>query len=260
MHPHAAAWIGTAGWTIPRTSAADFPGEGTHLQRYARVLTGAEINSSFYRPHKPSTYAKWAAAVPPGFRFAVKVPKEITHVRRLGELGAAGEVGELLERFLAEAGALETRLGPLLVQLPPSLAFVPAVAKRFFMTLRRRVSGPVVCEPRHATWFLPAAQAMLTSFHVAQVAADPAISPAAARPGGWGGLVYYRLHGSPTIYRSQYTPRLPGPAGARPRRAYRRGYAGVVHPRQHGRGGRRRRRVRASDSLDRRGPDYLPSR
>ena len=53
---------------------------------------------------------------------------------------------------------------------------------------------------------LPAAQAMLTSFHVAQVAADPAISPAAARPGGWGGLVYYRLHGLPTIYRSQYTP------------------------------------------------------
>jgi len=203
MGTHADAWIGTAGWTIPKASTSDFAGDGTHLQRYARVLTGAEINSSFYRPHKPSTYEKWAAAVPAGFRFAVKVPKEITHVQRLG---GGGEVAEILERFLGEAGALGPSLGPLLVQLPPSLAFVPAVAKRFFTTLRRRFAGPVVCEPRHATWFLPEPQALLTSFHVAQVAADPALSPAAARPGGWRGLVYYRWHGSPTIYRSQYSP------------------------------------------------------
>ena len=156
MHPHTAAWIGTAGWTIPRTSAADFPGEGTHLQRYARVLTGAEIKLVRFigRINHPHTRSG-RRPCPRGFGFAVKVPKGITHVRRLGEQAVAGEVGELLERFLGEAGALETRLGPLLVQLPPSLAFVPAVAKRFFMTLRRRVSGPVVCEPRHATWFYP---------------------------------------------------------------------------------------------------------
>ena len=49
-------------------------------------------------------------------------------------------------------------------------------------------------------------QTMLAAFEVAQVAADPALSPAAARPGGWGGLAYYRLHGSPTIYRSPYSP------------------------------------------------------
>lgn len=214
------AWIGTAGWAIPKTSAEGFPGVGTHLQRYARALTGAEINSSFYRPHRPSTYAKWAASVPDGFRFAVKVPKEITHVRRLGD---GGEIEEILDIFLAEAGALGDRLGPLLVQLPPSLSFVPVVADRFFTALRRRVAGPVVCEPRHASWFTaPAApepakkptrsaakvadpQAMLAAFQVAQVAADPALSPAAARPGGWAGLAYYRLHGSPTIYRSPYS-------------------------------------------------------
>jgi len=197
------AWIGTAGWSIPKTSADDFPGPGTHLQRYARGLTGVEINSSFYRPHRPSTYAKWAAATPGGFRFAVKVPKEITHVARLGEVG---EVEETLERFLAEAGGLGDRLGPLLVQLPPSLAFVPAVAQRFFTALRQRVAGQVVCEPRHASWFTADPQAMLRTFEVAQVAADPALSSAAAGPGGWHGLVYYRLHGSPTIYRSPYSP------------------------------------------------------
>jgi uncharacterized protein YecE (DUF72 family) len=220
MHALADASIGTAGWAIPKTSTEGFPGVGTHLQRYARTLTGVEINSSFYRPHRPSTYAKWAASVPEGFRFAVKVPKEITHVRRLGEVG---EIEDTLDAFLAEAGALGDRLGPLLVQLPPSLSFAPAVAERFFDALRRRVTGPVVCEPRHASWFVappkPAKtltrsaakkladpQAMLAAFQVAQVAADPALSPAAAQPGGWGGLVYYRLHGSPTIYRSPYSP------------------------------------------------------
>ncbi len=197
------AWIGTAGWTIPKTSAGDFPGAGTHLQRYARSLTGAEINSSFYRPHRPSTYTKWAASVPDGFRFAVKVPKELTHVRRLGEVGA---VESTLETFLAEAGALGSRLGPLLVQLPPSLVFAPAVARRFFAALRERITSEVVCEPRHASWFTKPAQSLLKSFRVAQVAADPALSPAAAQPGGWPGLVYYRLHGSPTVYRSPYPP------------------------------------------------------
>ena len=156
--------------------------------------------------------------MPDGFRFAVKIPKEITHVRRLGEVGG---IEETLDTFLAEAGALGDRLGPLRVQLPPSLGFVPAVAEGFFTALRRRVAGPVVCEPRHASWFTaPAApekvtrgaarvadpQALLAAFLVAQVAADPALSPAAARPGGWDGLAYYRLHGSPTIYRSPYSP------------------------------------------------------
>lgn len=202
MDALADAWIGTAGWAIPKTSAEGFPGAGTHLQRYARTLTGVEINSSFYRPHRPSTYAKWAASVPEEFRFAVKIPKEITHVRRLGEVG---EVAETLESFLAEAGALGPRLGPLLVQLPPSLGFVPAVAGRFFTALRDRVAGPVVCEPRHASWFTTAPQALLAAYRVAQVAADPALSPAAAQPGGWDGLAYYRLHGSPTIYRSPYS-------------------------------------------------------
>src|SRR5688572_19432683 len=109
--------IGCAGWSIPREHAAEFPVEGTHLQRYAQRFPAVEINSSFYRPHRPETYARWAASTPDGFRFAVKVPREITHTRRLRE------VDEPLERFLAEAGALGEKLGPLLVQLPPSLQF-----------------------------------------------------------------------------------------------------------------------------------------
>ncbi len=176
-----------------------FPGEGSHLRRYAQRLSAVEINSSFYRSHRPATYARWAASVPDGFRFSVKMPQEITHVRKL--VAAT----DLLEPFLSEAGVLGDRLGPLLVQLPPSLAFQEDVAERFFDTLRRRFDGFVVCEPRHPSWFSDAVDDLLVRFRIARVAADPAPVPRAAVPGGWPGLVYRRLHGSPKMYYSAYT-------------------------------------------------------
>jgi uncharacterized protein YecE (DUF72 family) len=190
--------VGTAGWSIPRTVGARFPGEGTHLQRYARVLPAAEINSSFHRPHAPAVYARWAASTPSGFRFAVKVPRTITHDQKLRRVRAP------LERFLDESAALGSRRGPLLVQLPPSFAFDARVVARFLDLLRALHDGPIVCEPRHATWFEPRANEMLVKYQVARVAADPPPVPAAAHPGGWSGLGYYRLHGSPRKYWSSY--------------------------------------------------------
>src|SRR5205823_3326207 len=82
-------------------------------------------------------------------------------------------------RFLAEAGALGDKLGPLLVQLPPSLAFDAATVKAFFSSLRTQFRGGVVCEPRHPSWFTPAAEALLAGNRVARAAADPAGVPAA---------------------------------------------------------------------------------
>ena len=79
--------IGTAGWSIPKEHAGAFPVEGSHLERYGAVLDAVEINSSFYRPHRRATYERWAGAVPEHFRFAVKVPRAITH--HLHVLGAA---------------------------------------------------------------------------------------------------------------------------------------------------------------------------
>ncbi len=114
--------IGTAGWAVPRRVADAFPRDGTGLQRYAARFDAAEINTSFYRPHKPATYARWAESVPEGFRFAVKVPKAITHEHKLTGTEA------LLDDFLASIAPLGRKLGPLLVQLPPSLAFEATVA------------------------------------------------------------------------------------------------------------------------------------
>lgn len=190
--------IGTAGWSIPSQYAAEFSVKGSHLERYAGRLRAVEVNSSFYRPHRASTYARWAASVPQGFRFAVKLPREITHVRRLVD------TTEPLVRFLAEVRALGDRLGPILVQLPPSLPYREALAMAFLDALRARFDGSVACEPRHATWFTDGVDRTLSRFQVARVAADPATVPDAAVPGGWPGLVYRRLHGSPEMYYSAY--------------------------------------------------------
>lgn len=191
--------VGTAGWSLPKRHAAEFPMQGTHLGRYAQRFSAVEVNSSFYRPHKPATYARWAAGVPADFRFAVKVPREITHVRKLVAATAP------LERFLSEVRALESALGPLLVQLPPSLRFDDRLVETFLGTLRDRYDGAIVCEPRHPTWFTSKAGALLTRFRIACVAADPAVVPQAAEPGGWAGIAYRRLHGSPQTYYSSYS-------------------------------------------------------
>ena len=191
------AIVGTAGWSIGANAAAFGDGESS-LARYATRFTGVEINSSFHRPHRPATWARWAESVPAGFRFAVKLPKTITHERKLA--GCA----DLVAQFLDEAGGLGPKLALLLVQLPPKLAFEPGLAEDFLGDLKRRSTAHVACEPRNPSWFEPSADALLDRLGVARVAADPAIVPAAALPGGWRGLAYWRLHGSPRIYRSAY--------------------------------------------------------
>ncbi len=130
--PRMAIFIGVAGWNLRKECAEHFPCSGTHLERYAGRMNCVEINSSFHRPHRLKTYQRWAEGTPSGFRFSVKLPKEITHVHRL--VGAATE----LDKFLDEASGLGEKLGALLVQLPPSLAFDETVAELFFRDLRSR--------------------------------------------------------------------------------------------------------------------------
>jgi uncharacterized protein YecE (DUF72 family) len=192
--------VGTAGWTIPGPDRARFAEVGSQLERYATRFAAVEINSSFHRPHRPTTYARWAASVPESLRFSVKLPRLITHELRLQGVDAA------LDAFLAEAGCLGGRLGCLLVQLPPSLELVEESATAFFQALRARAAVPLACEPRHPSWFSAAADDLLAGVGVARVAADPARVPAAAEPGGARVLCYVRLHGSPRMYYSSYSP------------------------------------------------------
>lgn len=77
--PAANVHLGTAGWNVRQGYAHRFSSEGTHLARYASLFNAVEINSCFYRPHRFTTYERWAASGPEDFRFAVKLPKVITH-------------------------------------------------------------------------------------------------------------------------------------------------------------------------------------
>ncbi len=193
-------YIGTAGWSIPRAEQDHFPAGASHLARYAKVLPSVEINSTFHRPHRTATFERWAASVPRAFRFSVKLPRTITHDQRLAGCGS------LVKSFLADLAPLGARLGCLLVQLPPSLAFEARVARAFFTSLRKHFTGGVALEPRHASWFADRPAKLLQEFEVARVAADPPRTDQGGDPGGWPGLAYFRLHGSPRMYYSSYEP------------------------------------------------------
>ena len=190
--------IGTAGWSLPRAAQHRFPEGASHLARYAAVFDAAEVNSTFHRPHRRSTYERWAASVPAHFRFSVKMPRTITHDLRLA--GA----GDLVAAFLAELAPLGRQVECLLVQLPPSLELDARIARGFFGPLRERFERGIAVEPRHSSWFTAQAGRMLSKLRVARVAADPPRAPQGSEPGGWDGMAYYRLHGSPRVYYSSY--------------------------------------------------------
>jgi uncharacterized protein YecE (DUF72 family) len=191
-------FVGTAGWTVPARYAESVPPGDSHLERYAGVLNAAEINSSFHRPHRRSTYERWAASTPPQFRFSAKMPKAITHQKRL--VGCEPE----LDRFAEEVAGLGGKLAILLVQMPPSAALETGVADVFIAAAGARFGCPLAFEPRHPSWFTPDADGWLAAHGICRVAADPARVPEAAEPGGDTRLVYYRWHGSPRMYASDY--------------------------------------------------------
>jgi uncharacterized protein YecE (DUF72 family) len=190
--------VGCAGWSISREAAACFTQKGSALQRYSSVLGAVEINSSFYRSHRPSTYARWADSVTEDFRFSVKLPRLISHQLRLSA------VDQAFAQFVAEVSALGEKLGCVLVQLPPSEVYLAGVADAFFTLLRRSLSCMVACEARHSSWFGSEATALLQVHGITRVQADPPKGQTAAFVPTTR-TSYRRLHGSPKIYYSTYS-------------------------------------------------------
>lgn len=189
--------IATAAWSIPKSVADLFPEEGSGLARYASVFNGVEINSTFYRRHKTSTFERWAGATPEGFRFAVKIPKAITHRQAMKNIRHPFAI------FLEDISALGGKRGPLLCQLPPSLRFEPGTFEAAFDTMRALDQGPIVIEVRHESWASEQAIALLQRYSIDRVLADPALvwpaSDFRQSPR------YVRLHGKPKVYHSKYT-------------------------------------------------------
>lgn len=137
--------------------------------------------------------------MPGDFRFSVKLPRTITHDAKLSDIEAP------LRQFVSEAGTLKDKLGCVLVQLPPKLDFDARVASDFFARLQDSVGCMIACEARHPGWFGEAATDLLREHAVTRVIADPAKGqdgphvPTTA-------TIYVRLHGSPRIYYSSYSP------------------------------------------------------
>jgi uncharacterized protein YecE (DUF72 family) len=192
--------IGTAGWAVPRELAPATQEGQSALERYAQHYDAVEINSTFYRLPLARTVERWRDTTPSRFRFTVKVPQAITH-----ESGLVG--GRLdLRKFCKLIDGFGSKLGAVLVQLPPSLTFDAGPAGRFFAALNAVREAPVVVEPRHATWFSERADALLRRHGVERAAADPARHPAAGDPTFTGDVTYFRWHGSPRMYFSVYEP------------------------------------------------------
>ncbi len=192
------AHVGCAGWSHVSGVAPAQQLDGSQLERYGSVLPAVEINSSFYRAHRKTTYEQWAASVPHAFRFSVKLPRTITHALRLAHADA------LLAQFKDETAGLGDKLGCVLVQLPPSLQLDLALANSFFEKMRSSFECMLACEARHATWFGDEASTMLKAHAITRVIADPCRGqPGPHEPTTLA--MYMRLHGSPRMYYSSYS-------------------------------------------------------
>ncbi|WP_366118294.1 DUF72 domain-containing protein [Acidovorax sp.] len=225
--PAAQIRIGISGWRYAPWRGAFYPPglpQAQELAFAARQFPAIELNGSFYALQRPSSYQRWAEQTPQGFVFAVKAPRYITHILRLRDIRPA-----LANFFASGVLALGPKLGPLLWQLPPGLAFDAGLLDEFLAQLPRdgeaalRLAGerearmhgkewlgPVAplrlqhaLEVRDPSFCQPAAAALLQRHGVALVAADtggrwPELGDATAD------FVYIRLHGAPKLYASNY--------------------------------------------------------
>jgi uncharacterized protein YecE (DUF72 family) len=166
-------WIGCSGWNYADWRGPVYPpGVPTRrwLEHYATLFDTVEVNSSFYRLPRASAVAAWVAATPPGFVFAVKASRYLTHIRRLREL--APGVALLLERL--EPMIAAGKLGPVLWQLPESFR---RDDERLAAALAVLPAGRNCFEFRHASWFHPDVYALLREHGVALVIGDHPARP-----------------------------------------------------------------------------------
>ena len=224
----AAVRIGLSGWTYPHWRGAFYPTglvQRRELEYASRQVNSVEINGTFYSLQRPSSFRKWYEETPPGFEFAVKGGRFITHMKKLN-----GVEGPLANFFASGVLRLAEKLGPLLWQFPPNLAFdygrvarfldllptdtaaTAALAARHDDRLADRAwteaehDGPVrhAFEVRHPSFFTAAFFGLLRDYGAALVAADTAGTWPYAE-GLTADFVYVRLHGAEQLYASAYT-------------------------------------------------------
>jgi uncharacterized protein YecE (DUF72 family) len=160
-------YVGTSGYAYKEWKGSFYPAKMPDKQMlgfYAGRFRTVEINNTFYRPPSASVLSAWAGQVPADFHFALKAPKEITHVRRL-----AG-VGDILTSLLEIACTLKERLGPILFQLPPNCRKDVPRLREFLALLPAECRAAL--EFRHMSWFDDEVMGLLRDHRAALCIAD----------------------------------------------------------------------------------------
>jgi uncharacterized protein YecE (DUF72 family) len=159
--------IGTSGWQYQDWRGGLYPAKlplRLWLEHYAENFATVEVNNAFYRLPEKSTFEQWRERTPDDFVMAVKMSRFLTHVKRLRD------PAEPVSRFLDRAAGLRSKLGPVLLQLPPTLKGDPGALEQTLAQFPRHVE--VVVEPRHPTWFTDETRAVLEKHRAALCWAD----------------------------------------------------------------------------------------
>jgi uncharacterized protein YecE (DUF72 family) len=190
--------IGCSGWIYRHWRELFYPAKLAQrlwFAHYSDTFRTVELNTSFYHLPKPETFTKWRDQAPAGFRYAVKAPRFITHMKKLKDCA------EPVEEFLGRARNLGVTIGPILYQLPPRWAFNRERLEDFITHLPADLSH--VFEFREKSWLTKEVLALLDARGIAFCAHD---MPGLATP-RWasGPIAYVRFHGGTGKYVGRYS-------------------------------------------------------
>jgi uncharacterized protein YecE (DUF72 family) len=195
--------IGTSGWVYRSWKGPFYPETlptRRYLEFYAQEFGTTEINSSFYHLPLPTTFTNWAKQVPEDFVFAVKASRFLTHIKRLLD------PEEPWQRFVENAVNLGDRLGPILLQFPPSFKLNAPRLEAFLNVATSVKAHPtfrLVCEFRHESWFSDEIYRLLTHYQAAWCIADGAKYP--RKDLVTTDFAYIRYHGRSKMFASNYS-------------------------------------------------------
>ena len=193
--------IGTSGWSYKEWKNIFYPPElksTDWLSFYSKTFHITEINASFYNLPKKQTVESWVQKTPDDFLFCPKMSRYLTHIKKLKE------PEEPLERFFSVFEPMQHKMGPVLIQLPPSLGFDLDTATYLYELLKKNYAGHrFAMEGRHKTWLLEESLALLSKYNIAFVVSQsghgfPYGEHITAKD------IYIRFHGPGKLYASSY--------------------------------------------------------
>lgn len=191
-------FIGISGWSYAEWAGKFYPAEipkNRWLEYYCHQFATVEINASFYRLPKETTFQKWRETAPKDFIFAVKASRYITHIKKLNDPVESADL------FLTRVRLLGDKLGPILFQLPPNLK---VKLDELEQILQSRPKELRYCfEFRHTSWFCKEVYDLLRQYNTALCIADSPKFPLVIQR--TSDFSYFRLHGSRILYRSRYS-------------------------------------------------------